>query len=148
MINFTKTEQISKIIFIYFVMSSMISVLTCGCSTIQTTKYAEPKIIAVKNNSGTSLSVVTLRGVRNSNEKQVRMGRISPVPRGATQVFNRSSSSPPLPGQVIISWTDYYQRQYEQEISLDKILSDPDTQTKDSLVFEIRPFGRISVYKK
>ena len=147
-INFAKTEQISKIIFMSFVMLSMISMLTGGCSTMQRTKYSEPKIIAVTNNSGTSLSVVTLRGLRNSNEKQVRVGRISPVPRGATQVFNRSSSAPPLPGRLIISWTDYYQRQYEQEISLDKILSDPDTQTKNSLVFEIRPFGRISVYKK
>ena len=124
------------------------SVLAGGCSTIQTTKYPEPKIIAVKNNSGTSLSVVTLRGVRTSGDKQVRMGRISPVPKGATQVFNRPSSAPSLPIQVIISWTDYYQRQYEREISLDKILSDPNTQTKEALVFEIRPSGRISVYKK
>jgi len=147
-INFRKTEQISKTMFMPFVMLSMISILTYGCSTIQTTTYSEPKIIAVTNNSGISLSVVTLRGVRTSGDKQVRMGRISPVPRGASQVFRRSSSSPPLPGRVIISWTDYYQRQYEQEISLDKILSDPDTHTKDSLIFEIRPSGRISVYKK
>lgn len=148
MINFAKTEQISKTMFMSFVMLSMISILTGGCSTIQTTKYPEPKIIAVKNSSGTSLSVVTLRGVRTSGDKQVRVGRISPVPRGATQVFNRPSSAPPLPVRVIISWTDYYQRQYEREISLKKILSDPDAQTKDSLVFEIRPSGRISVYKK
>ena len=147
-INFAKTEQISKIMFMSFVMLSMLSILAGGCSTIQRTKYPEPTSIAVRNNSGISLSVVTLRGVRNSGDKQVRMGRISPVPRGASQVFRRSSSSPPLPGRVIISWTDYYQRQYEQEISLDKILSDPDTHTKDSLIFEIRPSGRISVYKK
>ena len=147
-INFAKTEQISKIIFMSFVMLSMISMLVGGCSAIQRTKYPEPTSIAVRNNSGISLSVVTLRGVRNSGDKQVRMGRISPVPRGATQVFKRSSSAPPLPGQVIISWTDYYQRQYEREISLEKILSDPNTQTKDSLIFEIGSSGRISVYKK
>jgi len=134
--------------FMSFIMLSMISLLTGGCSTIQTTKYPELASLAVRNNSGTSLSVVTLRGVRTSGDKQVRMGRISPVPSGDTQVFKRYSSSPPLPGRVIISWTDYYQRQYEREISLEKILSDPDNQTKDSLVFEIRPYGRISVYKK
>ena len=76
------------------------------------------------------------------------MGRISPVPRGATQVFKRPSPPPPLPARVIISWTDYDQKQYEREISLEKILSDPNTQTKDSLVFEIRQFGRINVFKK
>ena len=115
---------------------------------MQRSRYPEPTSIAVKNNSGVSLSVVTLRGVRTSGDKQVRVGSISPVLRGATQVFNRPSSAPSLPVRLIISWTDYYQRQYEQEIPLDKILSDPDTQTKNSLVFEIRPFGRISVYKK
>jgi hypothetical protein len=147
-INFRKTEQISKTIFMSFVMLGMISILTGGCSTIQTTRYPELTSIAVRNNSGISLSDVTFRGVRTSGDKQVRMGRISPVPRGATQVFRRYSSSPPLPGRVIISWTDYYQRQYEQEISLDKILNDPDTQTKDSHIFEIRPSGRISVFKE
>ena len=148
MINFEKTEQISKTMFMSFVMLSLISIMTDGCSTMQRSRYPEPTSIAVRNNSGTSLSVVTLRGVRNSGEKQVRVGRISPVPRGATQVFKRSSSSPPLPTRVIISWTDSYQRQYEREISLEKILSDPDTQTKDSLFFEIRTSGGISVYKK
>ena len=126
----------------------MISMLTAGCSTIQRTKYPEPKIIAVRNNSGISLSVVTLSEVRNSDDTQIRRGSVSPVPRGATQVFKRPSPPPPLPARVIISWTDYDQKQYEREISLEKILSDPNTQTKDSLVFEIRQFGRINVFKK
>ncbi|MCP4260135.1 MAG: hypothetical protein GY774_21855 [Planctomycetes bacterium] len=147
-INFAKTGQISKIIFMSFVMLSMIGMLTGGCSAILETRYPEPTSIAVRNNSGISLSVVTLRGVRTSGDKQVRMGRISPVPRGATQVFNRPSSPPPLPVRIIISWTDSYQRQYEREISLEKILSDPNTQAKGSLIFEIRPSGRISVFRK
>ena len=147
-INFANTEQISKIMFMPFVLLSMISMLAGGCSTILRTKYPEPTSIAVRNNSGISLSVVTLREARNSNDKQVRMGSISPVPRGVTQVFGRPSSPPPLPARVIISWTDDDQRQYEREILLKKILSDPNTQTKDSLIFEIRPSGRISVFKE
>ncbi len=147
-INFANTEQISKIMFMPFVLLSMISMLAGGCSTILRTKYPEPTSIAVRNNSGISLSVVTLREARNSDDKQVRMGSISPVPRGVTQVFGRPSSPPPLPARVIISWTDDNQRQYEREILLKKILSDPNTQTKDSLIFEIRPSGRISVFKE
>jgi len=131
-----------------FVMLSMIGVLVGGCSNIQKPKYPEPKIIAVRNNSGISLSVVTLSEVRNSYDTQIRRGTVSPVPRGATQVFKRPSSAPPLPARIIISWTDSDQRQYEREISLDKILSDPNTQTKDTLIFEIRPSGRINVFKK
>ena len=94
-INFAKTEQISRIIFVSFVILSMISTLTAGCSTIQRTKYPEPKIIAVRNSSGISLSVVTLSEVRNSDDTQIMRGSVSPVPRGATQVFKRPSSPPP-----------------------------------------------------
>ncbi len=148
MIYFANTEQISKIMFKFFVLLSMVSMLAGGCSIIQRTRYAEPAIIAIKNSSGKSLSVVTLKEARNSGNKQVRVGSISPVPRGATQVFRRPSSPPPLPARVIISWTDYDQRQYEREIILEKVLSDPNTQTKDSLIFEIRASGRISVFKK
>ncbi len=148
MIYFANTEQISKIMFKFFVLLSMVSMLAGGCSIIQRTRYAEPAIIAIKNSSGKSLSVVTLKEARNSGNKQVRVGSISPVPRGATQVFRRPSSPPPLPARVIISWTDYDQRQYEREIILEKVLSDPNTQTKDSLIFEIRSSGRISVFKK
>ena len=147
-INFANTEQISKIMFMPFVLLGMISMLAGGCSIIQRTQYSEPTSIAVRNNSGISLSIVTLRGIRNSDDEQVRMGSVSPVPRGATQVFKRPSSAPPLPARIIISWTDYDQGQYEREISLDKILSDPNTQTKDTLIFEIRPSGRIHVFKK
>ncbi len=131
-----------------FVILSMISLLVCGCSTIQKPKCPEPATIAVRNNSGVSLSIVTLSEVRNSDDTQIRRGSVSPVPRGATQVFKRPSSPPPLPARVIISWTDYDQKQYEREISLEKILSDPDTQAKDSLIFEIGPSGRINVFKK
>jgi len=146
--SFSKTERVSMNAFKSFAILSMIVLIAGSCSTEERIKYSEPGIIAVQNNSGISLSVVTLRGVRTSGDKQARMGRISPVPRGATQVFKRPSSPPPLPARVIISWTDYDQRQYEREISLEKILSDPNKQTKDSLIFEIRPSGRINVFKK
>ena len=146
--NFAKIEQISRIMFMSFVILSMISLLAGGCSAMQKPKYPEPTTIAVRNNSGVSLSVVTLSEVRNSDDTQIRRGSVSPVPRGATQVFKRPSPPPPLPAQVIISWTDYDQEKYEREISLEEILSDPNTQTKDTLIFEIRPSGRINVFKK
>jgi hypothetical protein len=147
-INSSKIEQVSKITFVPFLILSVPSMMIGGCSAIERTKYPEPTSIAVRNNSGISLSVVTLREVRNSSDKLVRMGRVSPVPRGATQVFERPSSPPPLPARVIISWTDSAQGQYEREISLEKILSNSNTQTKDSLIFEIRPFGRVAVFKE
>ena len=80
--------------------------------------------------------------------KSIRVGMISPVRAGVSQVFGRPSSPPPLPKQVVISWVDYAQRQHEREISLEQVLTDPDAQTRDSLVFEITAAGRINVYRE
>jgi hypothetical protein len=85
----------------------LFTVFTLGCSNQQRVKYPEPTTIAVRNNSGISLYVLTLKGVSTSEEEQVRMGGISPLPRGTTQVIRRPSSPPPLPEWVIISWMDY-----------------------------------------
>ena len=148
MINFAKSGQISRIRCRAFGVLCMMSMLTGGCFTTEDTRYPEPTTIAVRNNSGISLSVVTLKALRNSGERPVRMGSVSPVPIGATQVFVRPSSPPPLPEWVIVGWKDYDQGQYERELSLEDILSDPNTQTKASLIFEIQPFGRIDVFKE
>ena len=42
----------------------------------------------------------------------------------------------------------YNQRQYEREISLEQVLTDPDAQTRDTLVLEITAFGRVRVYRE
>ena len=147
MVNyFSKTKQVSKIGFAALIILSMASLIASSCSTLEITKYSEPKNIAVKNSSGMYIHMVSLRGLPVSAGEPVRMGKISPVPIGATQIFTRPSSPPPLPKQVIISWIDSTQRQYDREISLEKVLSNSAVKSINFLVFEIGPSGRISVY--
>ncbi len=112
------------------------------------TNYAEPKIIAVRNSSKINLSVVSLIEVSKPGKKSVRRGVVSPVETGVTKVFERPSSPPPLPKQIVISWTDDDQKQYEREISLEQVLTDPNSQTRDTLVFEITASGGINVYRE
>jgi hypothetical protein len=50
-----------------------------------------------------------------------RVGSISPVPAGVEQVFVRPARHPSLPAQVEISWTDAYNVQQTQVISLEQI---------------------------
>ena len=146
--NFSKAEKNSCIAILSFAILTGTSLIAGGCSAIIRTNYAEPKIIAVRNSSGINLSVVSLREVRKPGGKSVRMGSISPVQTGITQVINRPSSPPPLPKQIVISWADYAQRQYEREISLEHVLTDPNAQTRDTLVFEITASGGINVYRE
>ena len=129
-----------------FVMLSMILFISGSCSVQKRTTYSEPKIISVRNNSGTYLPIVSLREVPDAVGKSVRMGSVSPVPNGATQIVGRPSPPPPLPKQIIISWIDSDQRQYEKEVLLEHILSNSVEPMKDSLVFEIGPFGKINVF--
>ena len=146
--NISKTEGITGIAVLSFVILTVASLITGGCSTFRGTNYIEPKIIAVRNSSGINLSVVSLREVSKPGKNSVRVGSISPVQTGVTQVFKRPSSPPPLSKQVVISWADYAQRQYEQEISLEQVLTDPNAQTKDTLLFEITATGGINVYRE
>jgi hypothetical protein len=146
--NFSKTQRVSMNGFAFFAILTMIVLIAGGCSTLERTKYPEPGIIAVRNNSGVNLSFVSLRGVLTTVGKSVRMGSVSPVPKGATQVFERPSAPPPLPKRVVISWADHAQRQYEKEISLEHIISNSAETIKNTLVFEIGPSGRINVFEE
>ncbi len=112
------------------------------------TNYAEPKIIAVRNSSKINLSVVSLIEVSKPGKKSIRRGVVSPVETGVTKVFERPSSPPSLPKQIVISWIDDAQKQYEREISLEEVLTDPNAQTRDTLVFEITASGGINVYRE
>ena len=146
--DFSKTEGISEIAVLSFAILTAVSLIAGGCSTIESTNYAEPRIIVVRNSSGIYLSAVSLRGVIEPGGNSARVGTISPVGAGVSQVFKRPTQPPPLPKQVVISWADYAQRQYERQISLEQVLTDPDAQTRDSLVFEITASGRVRVYRE
>lgn len=144
--NLPKTMQVSKNEFATLILFGMVILLASSCSTLERTKYSEPKTIAIKNGSGVYLYMVSLREVPESGGDSVRLGKISPVPIGTTQIITRPSSAPPLPKQVIISWIDSTQRQYDREISLEKVLRNSVVKDKDFLVFEIGFSGRINVY--
>ena len=146
--NSSKIRKTSGITVLFCALLTVTSLIIESCSTFKPTNYAEPKIIAVRNSSGIHISVVSLREVRKPGGKSIRMGSISPVQTGVTQVFKRPSSPTPLPKQVVISWADYAHRQYEREISLEQVLTDPNAQTRDSLVFEITASGRINVFRE
>ena len=148
MINdLSRTGPISKIGFVTMIMLSIVSLLASSCSTLEGLSHSEPKNIAIKNASGNHIFMVSLREVATTTGREpVRMGKISPVPIGTTQIFTRPSSPPPLPKQVVVSWIDSTQRQYDRQISLEKVLSNSSVKSTDFLVFEIGFSGRINVY--
>ena len=146
--NLSKPEEVFQIAILSFAILTAAGLIAGGCSTLDGTNYAEPRIITVRNSSGIYLSSVSLRGVVEPGGKSIRVGTISPVGAGVSQVFQRPTHPPPLPKRVVISWAIRGQRPYEREISLERVLTDPEAQTRDSLVFEITASGRVRVYRE
>ena len=129
-------------------MLCIITLIFSSCSIVQETKHSEPGIIAVRNNSGKPLSIVSLKEVPHESKQSIRVGSVSPVPKGATQVFHRPSPPPPLPKRLMISWEDNTQQRYEKEIQLRSFLSSSMLTIEDTLVFEIGPSGKVNIIKE
>ncbi|UCD52230.1 MAG: hypothetical protein JSW27_06240 [Phycisphaerales bacterium] len=105
----------------------------------------EPPVVAVYNNSQVGLRIVSLRAAAVGGELD-RIGSVSPVPRGASQVFGRPTDAPPLPSVVELSWSDDRDRDYSRKVILEPILQQATGERGETLVFEIRPAGDLAVY--
>lgn len=126
-------------------MSAFTFVLVAGCASMEKGRSIEPRVIIVRNNSGVDLNVVSLREVGKSDEQSARLGSVSPVSRGVSQVFVRPSPPPPLPDVLDVSWTDSRGREQAAQVSLKEVLKSSGSKG-DVLIFEIRPLGRIDIY--
>ena len=132
--------------FEFIAIITIVLLLSDGCFPVKMAKYHEPSIIAIRNNSGNHISNVSFNEMSVSAKQPVRIGSVSPVLNGTTQIFERPSSPPPLPERVIVSWTSPDNELHEQEVLLKKILADPNAQANEILIFELSPSGRVSVF--
>ena len=117
-----------------------------GCASMSRQSQTEPPIIIVRNASGVDLRTVSLRAAGDSGEADLRVGSVSPVPKGASQVFARPSSRAPLPMELEVAWVDAFAASYTRQVSLEPALKEATGAPGEALVFEIRPSGAIAVY--
>lgn len=133
-------------LFAGLVAAGLMASLLPGCGAASLQQRREPSVVVVYNNSDMGFRVVSLRVAPESGTKSARIGSVSPVPRGASQVFGRPTGAPPLPRVAEISWTDDHGRDYTRKVALDAVLRDATRECGDVLVFEVRPFGDLAVY--
>ena len=88
-------------------LSLLICLLYClvnmSCTGVSARKKNEPAVFFIRNSSGHYIEEVVIHGDRQAN-RHTRMGAISPLPAGVTQVFGRPSNAPGLPGKINICW--------------------------------------------
>jgi hypothetical protein len=143
--KFRRNSRLLSKVGVCGLVPSLILVLIVGCASMQKGRNIEPRVIVVRNNSAVDLNVVSLREVGKSDEHSARLGSVSPVSRGVSQVFVRPAPPPPLPDVLDVSWTDSRGRKQTARVSLKEVLNNPSSKG-DVLIFEIRPLGRIDVY--
>ena len=101
-----------------------------------------PAQILVRNASGVDVETVWLQEVPAEGATSVRMGLVSPLPRGLTQVVNRPSGARPLPAVVEVAWMPAGGSRRSRFVQLAGLVEAPGS--KDgALVFELRPDGTV-----
>jgi len=119
---------------------------TIGCAGMLIEKNAEPPVIIARNASDVDMERVTLSSPPDVPGGSTRFGTISPVPKGASQVFVRPADPPRLPETVLIEWIDARGNRYSRHVSLKSVLQSATGSKGEALVFEFGRDGNIVVY--
>ncbi len=141
-----RCNKIRKLSIISFNIFFYILVCTLGCATIPVSKKIEPTSIIIRNNSNEYLKEVSLTENRKRDTGSIKMGSISPVPMGASQIFGRPSKPSSLPGQINVCWINKDDKKFCKLVALKSILKSSTSISGEAIVFEILPLAKISVY--
>lgn len=117
-----------------------------GCTEMLMVKHTEPPVIIARNSTGIHLERVTVSSAPDATGRSTRFGTISPVPKGASQVFVRPTDPARLPETVLIEWIDTQGNKYYRHLSLKDALKASTGSKGEALVFEFGQGGDIVVY--
>ncbi len=115
-----------------------------GCAKIQTGRNNEPSAIIIRNSTGIYIEEVLIRGIAKQDQ-YVRVGAISPVPAGVSQIIGRSANPPELPGQMEVCWVPVSENQMCRQKDITAVLKGS-TDQENALVFEIVRGSEVRVY--
>ena len=146
--DYRKSGKVLVMIRSRSVLLFILILMALGCAALSSIQRIEPKVIVIRNSSNIDLKVVSLREAGKPALSPVRLGYVSPVPRGISQEVGRPSSPPPLPNTLEVAWTDRQGREYVKRVSMKQALNRQTGEGKDALVFEIRPSGIVNVFRE
>ena len=116
-----------------------------ACVSVPPVAKQEPNIIIIRNLSDTDLKSVYLSAAKTHSSQAVRFGSLSPVPRGVSQSVVRARTAPPLSHELLLRWTDKFDREFVQRFSISELLSKATGADNEALVFVIRPDNSLAV---
>ena len=131
---------------LYLLLALPMLAMTLGCAALPAGRGSDPAVLIIRNHSGQDIGTATVSAAVSSANAGRRHGSISPVPRGASQVFVRPASAPRLPALLNLTW-DTASGVVTREVSLRRPLKERD-EALNALVFEIRPDLAVDVYRE
>jgi hypothetical protein len=123
----------------------IICVMLLACAGFSFNNDKEPQIIIIRNRSQIGLTEFALKEAPRFGSGPVRHGAISPVPRGASQVYMRPSHAPPLPKTLVVEWIDDNGRHYTQAVSTGDVRRKSTGHPDEALVFEVYSGGEVLI---
>jgi hypothetical protein len=117
-----------------------------GCAVVIGGARKEPRILIIRNSSGVDIRSVTLGAADSSDRNKGKHGTVSPVPLGASQVYFRPGSAPPLPKTLLISWVTKGSISHAREIALAAATNSAHDSMANAMVFEIHPGDYVDIY--
>lgn len=122
----------------------LVLALVLSASGCASPRGPSPAQILVRNSTGVDVGYVWLQEVADEDASTVRMGMISPLPRGATQKVDRPASARPLPAEIELRWMPKGGAERSLRLSLTSLADDPRAAT-GALLLELLPDGKVRV---
>lgn len=117
--------------------------LASACASASMFRRPEPPVIIVRNSSRQDYKAIILKDPRRESGKASKLGMVSPVLNGTSQVFERPTSPLPLPSMFEITLVENSGNKVIQSIFLGNVLKQSTGQPNERLVFEVGMGGRI-----
>jgi hypothetical protein len=127
----------------------LVLALVLSASACASPRGPSPAQILVRNSTGAEIGYVWLQEVADEDASTVRMGMISPLPRGATQKVDRPPSAAPLPAEIELLWLPKGGLERSSRLSLASLADDPRA-ASGALLIDLLPNGtvRVSIEEK
>lgn len=124
-------------------ITALISFIINACAGFSNHQSREPRTIIIRNSTDMFIEEVLISAIKSSS-RYTRIGAVSPVPSGVSQVIGRSADAPELPNDVIICWLTRVGRKC-QNSDLRLVLKQS-SGPEDAIVIEVLSFNEVKVH--
>lgn len=115
-----------------------------GCTSLSLGQKNEPSLIIIRNNASFNIEQVSIRGIKKHG-RHSRVGMISPLPKGVSQVIGRPTNPPELPRELLICWVAEAEKENCKQKNIREVLKGV-AGSGTALVFEIRSQSDAKIY--